>query len=80
MDTKGQKMVTRDYSPQARLSQHLKDVRLMLAAAERTATDLPLSTVHQQLLERAEAAGLGELDNSAIRELFRPPAGPAMPE
>lgn len=80
MDTKGQKMVTREYSPQARLSQHLKDVRLMLAAAERTGTDLPLSTLHQQLLERAEAAGLSELDNSAIRELFRPPAGPAMPE
>ncbi|MFM8470187.1 MAG: NAD(P)-dependent oxidoreductase [Limisphaerales bacterium] len=33
MDTKGEKMVTEDFTPQARLSQHLKDVRLMLAAA-----------------------------------------------
>jgi 3-hydroxyisobutyrate dehydrogenase-like beta-hydroxyacid dehydrogenase len=32
MDLKGRKMLTGDYEPQARLSQHLKDVRLMLAA------------------------------------------------
>jgi 3-hydroxyisobutyrate dehydrogenase-like beta-hydroxyacid dehydrogenase len=76
MDIKGEKMIAREYSPQARLSQHLKDVRLILAAAARTATDLPLSSLHQQLLERAETAGLGQLDNSAIREVFGPPAGP----
>jgi 3-hydroxyisobutyrate dehydrogenase-like beta-hydroxyacid dehydrogenase len=58
----------------------LKDVRLMLAAAGRTGTDLPLSSLHQLLLERAEAAGLGQLDNSAIREVFGPPAGPAKPD
>ena len=29
MDAKGEKMVRRDFSPQARLSQHLEDVRLI---------------------------------------------------
>lgn len=77
MDTKGGKMLAEDFEPQARLSQHLKDVRLMLAAAERTATDLPLSVVHRHLLERAEAAGYGELDNSAIIRAFR--VGPVRP-
>lgn len=63
MDTKGAKMLTRDFTPQARLSQHLKDVRLMLSAAK---TKLPLTEAHRELLERAESLGCGDLDNSAI--------------
>jgi 3-hydroxyisobutyrate dehydrogenase-like beta-hydroxyacid dehydrogenase len=70
MDTKGQKMLAGDFSPQARLSQHLKDVRLILEAAERTGVELPLSLVHRELLERAEAAGFGEADNSAVIRAF----------
>jgi 3-hydroxyisobutyrate dehydrogenase-like beta-hydroxyacid dehydrogenase len=66
MDTKGSKMVEGDFTPQARLSQHLKDVQLMLEEAARNGAALPLSTTHLQLLERAEALGLGDLDNSAI--------------
>ena len=66
MDTKGGKMVRGDFEPQARLSQHLKDVRLILAAAARTGQHLPLSQAHRELLERAEQLGLGALDNSAI--------------
>ena len=72
MDTKGPKMLAEDFTPQARLAQHLKDVQLMLAAAERTGTELPLSLLHRELLERVVAAGDGELDNSAIIRAFRP--------
>ena len=67
MDTKGEKMIHQDFAPQARLSQHLKDVRLMLASVEQSG-DLPLTDTHRMLLERAEAMGLGPLDNSAIVE------------
>ena len=35
MDAKGPKMVAGDFTPQAKLSQHLKDVRIILAEAER---------------------------------------------
>ncbi len=70
MDTKGQKMVTGDFKAQAKLSQHLKDVRLILAEGSRLGISLPLSGVHRQLLERLEAAGLGDLDNSAIIQAF----------
>lgn len=66
MDAKGPKMVQGEFTPQARLSQHLKDVRLILAEAARGGASLPFSTRHLELLEQAEAAGLGELDNSAI--------------
>jgi 3-hydroxyisobutyrate dehydrogenase-like beta-hydroxyacid dehydrogenase len=71
MDVKGRKLVERDYSVQAKLSQHLKDVRLMLQAASAAGLALPLTETHQRLLEQAEAAGLGELDNSAILEVLR---------
>lgn len=66
MDVKGEKMLRGDFKPQARLSQHLKDVCLMLAAAGKSRTQLPLSQTHRKLLQAAEAAGLGALDNSAI--------------
>ena len=71
MDTKGRKMIERDYAVQARLTQHLKDVRLMLDAAERLGLSLPLSAAHAELLEQAEAAGFGAVDNSAIIEAYR---------
>ncbi len=65
MDTKGEKMLRGDFTPQARLSQHLKDVQLILSAAG-TESYLPLTETHRMLLERAEQMGLGQLDNSAI--------------
>jgi 3-hydroxyisobutyrate dehydrogenase-like beta-hydroxyacid dehydrogenase len=71
MDAKGRKMIESDFTPQARLSQHLKDVRLILRAAGDRGRLLPLSEAHRSLLERAEAAGWGDLDNSAIIEVLR---------
>jgi 3-hydroxyisobutyrate dehydrogenase-like beta-hydroxyacid dehydrogenase len=70
MDTKGEKMIRGDFEPQARLSQHHKDVRLMLQAAAAAGTDLPLTQAHARLLELAESAGYGSQDNSAIIRAF----------
>ena len=36
------------------------------AIASRLSAKAPLSQVHRQLLERLEAAGYGDVDNSAI--------------
>ncbi|MFN0198118.1 MAG: NAD(P)-dependent oxidoreductase [Planctomycetaceae bacterium] len=66
MDTKGEKMLRGDFSPQAKLSQHLKDVRLIQSAAREAEMMLPLTETHRRLLEHAEQMGLGDLDNSAI--------------
>lgn len=63
MEVKGGKMLAGDFTPQGRLSQHLKDVRLMLAASSKP---LPLSEAHRGLLEKAESLGCGGLDNCAI--------------
>jgi 3-hydroxyisobutyrate dehydrogenase-like beta-hydroxyacid dehydrogenase len=74
MDTKGRKMVEEDFTCQAKLAQHLKDVRLILSAGRRAGAYLPFSTVHEQLLNRLDEAGLGQADNAAvIRALTRPP-------
>lgn len=58
------------YITQARLSQHLKDIRLILAAATAAGQALPLSETHRQWLEAAEAAGYGDADNSAVIRAF----------
>lgn len=73
MDVKGQKMIASDFTPQARLSQHLKDVRLIRSTGLRNGAFLPLSALHQQLLEEVEAAGFGNADNSAIITSFQRP-------
>ena len=73
MDTKGQKMLRREFEPQARLAQHLKDVHQILATGRNAGARLPLSTTHRALLEEAVAAGLGDADNSAIIDIFRSP-------
>jgi 3-hydroxyisobutyrate dehydrogenase-like beta-hydroxyacid dehydrogenase len=66
MDVKGEKMIKGDFAPQGKLTQHLKDVRLILDEAERTRIHLPMSHLHRQLLVAAEEAGFGEQDNSAV--------------
>jgi 3-hydroxyisobutyrate dehydrogenase-like beta-hydroxyacid dehydrogenase len=69
---KGERMVRSDFEPQSRIRQHLKDVKLMLDAAQATGQRLPLSTVHAALLQAAVDAGDGDLDNAAIvRQLRR---------
>lgn len=70
MDVKGQKMIQADFSPEARLAQHLKDVRLILAAGLAGGLPMPLSKAHRDILEQAVADGLGELDNSAILQVL----------
>jgi 3-hydroxyisobutyrate dehydrogenase-like beta-hydroxyacid dehydrogenase len=66
MDDKGEKMLHHDFSVEARLSQHLKDVRLILGLAAAKKAKTPLSEVHRRLLEGLESAGYGDVDNSAI--------------
>ena len=72
MDVKGKKMLDGDFTAQARLRQHHKDVSIILKYAEKAEQELPLSKVHLDVLEKAIEAGDGDLDNSAvIREIER---------
>ncbi|MCA9241039.1 MAG: NAD(P)-dependent oxidoreductase [Planctomycetales bacterium] len=71
MDTKGHKMVEGDFTTQARLAQHAKDVRIILDEASQRRLRLPLSETHLRLLEEGEAMGLGDLDNSVILRVLQ---------
>lgn len=65
-EVKGRIMVERDFTPQSRIRQHLKDVQLMLNLASQQHQALPLSQAHAALLLKSMEAGDGELDNAAI--------------
>ena len=72
MDVKGRKMLEGDFTPQARIHQHHKDLSIILKYAQRKGQELPLSKVHLDILQKAIEAGDAELDNSAvIREIQR---------
>ncbi len=70
MDIKGRRMIERDFAPEARLRQHAKDVGLILDTASDVGRGLPLSELHSDLLQDLLDRGIGDLDNSAIREAF----------
>jgi 3-hydroxyisobutyrate dehydrogenase-like beta-hydroxyacid dehydrogenase len=71
MDIKGAKMVRRDFAPEGRVTQHLKDVHLMLEQAARVQQELPLLAIHAEVLEACVRYGEGDLDNSVVVEEIR---------
>lgn len=66
MESKGPKMIIGDDTPQARLDQHWKDVRLILKEGQQQQRSLPLSVLHERILEMCSLEGWGDLDNSAV--------------
>jgi 3-hydroxyisobutyrate dehydrogenase-like beta-hydroxyacid dehydrogenase len=71
MDTKGPKMVGGDFAPEGRVRQTLKDTHLMLDQARKVGQELPLLTVHADVLEACRRHGDGEQDNSIVIEEIR---------
>ncbi len=72
MDTKGAKMVHGEFTPEGRIRQTLKDVKLMLEQARARGQQLPLATLNEEILEACVRQGEGDDDNSAvIREIRR---------
>ena len=71
MDVKGEKMTSGEFTPEGRVTQHLKDVHLMLEQAERANQRLPLLEVHADVLEACVRQGEGDLDNSAVIKEIR---------
>jgi 3-hydroxyisobutyrate dehydrogenase-like beta-hydroxyacid dehydrogenase len=76
MDTKGPKMVARDFAPEGRVRQTLKDVHLMMDQAHKFGQELPLLKVHAAVLEACVRHGESESDNSIVIEEIRRRAQP----
>lgn len=71
METKGAKMIARDFRPEGRAKQTLKDVHLMLDQGQKVGQPLPLLSVNCDVLESCVRHGEAELDNSVIVEEIR---------
>ena len=71
MDTKGPKMVRRDFAPEGRVRQSLKDAHLMLDQARKAGQQLPLITIYAEILEACLRHGDGDQDNSIVIEEIR---------
>lgn len=66
-EEKGPMMAADRYTPPvATIAQHAKDVRLMLELGRQSGQPLPLSTLHQTLLQQSMDRGDTDLDNAAI--------------
>lgn len=71
MDSKGPKMLARDFSPQSHIAQTLKDAELILQEAGRHGLALPLTSVQADLLRAAIALEGPESDSAAVIEAIR---------
>lgn len=71
MDVKGAKMIRGEFAAEGRITQHLKDVHLILEQAERIKQQLPMLEVHADVLEACVRQGEADLDNSAVIKEIR---------
>ncbi len=75
MDLKGERMLQGRFDPEGKLSQHLKDVGLMLEVGHALEVPLFLSAVHRQVLLAGVAEGRGDQDNACVVAVLRGLAG-----
>ena len=71
METKGPKMVRRDFKSEGKVTQALKDLHMMLDQAQAHGQALPLATVNAALLQACVAHGDGDQDNCIVIEEIR---------
>lgn len=66
MAAKGAAMVARDFTPQGRISQSLKDFSLITESAAARGQGLPFAARYLDMMQDAVARGEGDLDNAAV--------------
>ena len=62
----GQRMVERDFTPRARMSVQLKDLRNALATASETGFDAPITQLFEKLYSEGIEHGLTDLDHAGL--------------
>jgi len=65
------KMLSSDYNVQFALKHMRKDTEIMIREAQKLRVPLPLTSLASSLYRMAEGLGLGDLDLSAVIELYR---------
>jgi 3-hydroxyisobutyrate dehydrogenase-like beta-hydroxyacid dehydrogenase len=72
MDTKGEKMLKRDFAAQSHIAQTLKDAELILEEARLHKQHLPMTLVQTALLRAAITLVGPDADSAALIEAIRP--------
>jgi L-threonate 2-dehydrogenase len=72
MDTKGEKMLKRDFAAQSHIVQTLKDAELILEEARLRKQHLPMTLVQTALLRAAMTLTGPDADSAAVIEAIRP--------
>ena len=72
MDSKGPKMLTRDFTPQSHIAQTLKDAELILHEASQRNLPLPMTSTQTTLLRAAILLEGPDSDSAAVIEAIRP--------
>ncbi len=72
MDAKGEKMLQRDFRPQSRIAQTLKDAEIILKEARKHHLPLPMTSAQATLLRKAIALRGNDCDSAAVIEAIRP--------
>ncbi|MBR0873666.1 NAD(P)-dependent oxidoreductase [Bradyrhizobium tropiciagri] len=71
MDSKGEKMLARDFTPQSHIAQTLKDAELILREAGKRGLPLPMTTAQASLLRAAIALQGPDGDSATVIEAIR---------
>lgn len=71
MDTKGEKMLRRDFRPQSHIAQTLKDAELILREARQHGLHLAITEAQADLLRAAVALEGADSDSAAVIEAIR---------
>jgi L-threonate 2-dehydrogenase len=72
MDSKGQKIIARDFAAQSHIAQTLKDAELILDEASRCGQALPATSAQADLLRKTIARLGGACASAAVIEAIRP--------
>ncbi|MDH7489009.1 MAG: 2-hydroxy-3-oxopropionate reductase [Anaerolineae bacterium] len=70
LETRGMRIVNRDFAPGFRVRLHYKDLNNALAAAKAYEVPLPVTALVAEMFKRLKVAGRGDLDHSAITTLL----------
>jgi len=70
LDVKGEKFLSRDYTPGGKVEYHRKDLGIALAAGSEYGVTLPVTALVDQMFGVLEAKGRGGWDHSALLNLI----------
>jgi 2-hydroxy-3-oxopropionate reductase len=70
LEVHGEKMISRRFDPGFRIDLHLKDLGVALESARALQVSLPNTAAVAQLMNAAQALGLGQCDNSALVQVI----------